>query len=59
MDKNILGFGYEELLQPSSALSSKHKSKCNNVACGAKELRAAQIKFFGLDCLFQPDQKVR
>lgn len=46
MNKNILVLRYEALLQP-------------DVAPSAEALRAAKIKFFGLDRLFQPGQKVK
>lgn len=56
MNKNILGLGYEALLQPDVA---PRKTECNNAAPSAEALRAAKIKFFGLDRLFQPGQKVK
>lgn len=56
MNKNILGLGYEALLQPAVAL---RKTECKTAAISAEALRDAKIKFFGLDRLFQLGQKVK
>ena len=50
MKKNMLGLGYEELLQPDSA--SKRK-KPQQVAVDMEKIKAAQKKFFGLDKMSQ------
>lgn len=58
MNRNILGLGYEALLQPCTPMGDKCKN-CNAVI-SAEELHAAKIKFFGLDRLFQQNnQKVK
>lgn len=56
MNKNILGLGYEALLQPNVTV---RKTECETVAISAEALHAAKIKFFGLDRLFQSNQKVK
>lgn len=56
MNKNILGLGYEALLQPDVA---PRKTEYKTVAISAEALQVAKIKFFGLDRLFQLGQKVK
>ena len=57
MKNNILGLEYEMLLQPDSALRNKHNS--DKAAVDVKKLKEAQVKFFGLDKLFQANQRTK
>ena len=57
MKNNILGLEYEMLLQPDSALRNKHDS--DKAAVDVKKLKEAQVKFFGLDKLFQANQRTK
>ncbi len=56
MKNNILDLEYEALLQPTSAL---RVHKPNNLTISAAQFKAAGIKFFGLEQLFQFNQKTK